>query len=115
MPRCMPRGLSATGRRPARLPSIWVLMAIGAAWTFGAPIGLPGEPSSNNPESILCPECGEVANRRVNDTYKCDNNHVSIPCPKCGEGASRQVDDSYKCKYKHVSRKLQDGSYKCSR
>lgn len=112
MPGCMTRGPSATGRRRARLLCVWVLMGIGTVWTYGAPIGLPGVPESNGPDAISCPKCSEVANRQVDDSYKCDNNHVSILCPKCGEAVSRQVDDSYKCKNNHVSRKQPDGSYK---
>lgn len=139
MPGCMTCGPSATGRRRARLLRFWVLVAIGTAWTYGAPIGLPGERKSNSPKSIRCPECGKVASKQANnsykcednhvsircpecveaatkqvyDSYKCKNNHISILCPKCGEAASRQADDSYKCKNNHVSRKQPDGSYEC--
>ncbi len=104
MPGCMTRGSPATGRRPGRLLLFWVLAAISSVWTWGAPLGAPGEPYSG-PRSIRCPECGEVATWLDRDNfYRCRKSHTAIFCPECGKVAAGQADGSYKCMNGHISK-----------
>lgn len=92
MQRSMIRGLSTTGKSPGQLLFFWVLTTVASVWVIGAPIGAPGEPQRIGPESIECPECGNIARRQLNGSYECTNNpnHISWVQPdgsyKVGSG-----------------------------
>ena len=76
----LPRG----GRHTVLLAS-WLLITINSVWTYGPPMGLPGEPGSagRGPETIYCPKCRNLAKRQLDDSYKCtkDSRHVSKALP----------------------------------
>lgn len=56
-------------------------------------IGLPGDPSSDNPQTIKCPCCDNLARRQLNGLYQCTRNRMHILTKRDGSYALVDDDD----------------------
>lgn len=66
-------------------------------------IGLPGDPGSDDPQTIQCPGCGGLATRQLSGLYECMRNRMHI-IRKLQEGLYALVDDDASAQSLPVSR-----------